>query len=113
MQGDRTAIARLAQRVAGFHITDRRLLAAQRTIESALAEGSLDEATVASYARAVATYFSGFEREARAQLGDVDRRLSRVQQVAFNLAAERTVVAKRIEATGAVLDELRTLGAPS
>ena len=54
-------------------------------------------------------YFSGFEREARAHLRDVDKRLEGLNQVNFNLTAERGVAVKRIEATQGVL--ARTAGA--
>jgi hypothetical protein len=54
-------------------------------------------------------YFSGFEREARAHLRDVDRRLEELNQVIFNLTAERAVAVKRIEATQGVLSRLHAL----
>jgi hypothetical protein len=41
---------------------------------------------------------------------DVDRRLEHVNQVHFNLAAERAVAVKRIEATQGVLHALTGLG---
>ena len=60
---------------------------------------------------AVRRYFEGFDREARAHLRDVDRRLERSNQVVFNLTAERGVAVKRIEATQSVLSALAGLEA--
>ena len=64
-----------------------------------------------SISRPCAATLPAFEREARGHLRDVDRRLEQANQVHFNLAAERGVAVKRIEATQAVLAELDTLGA--
>lgn len=94
----------LVRRVGEFHITDRAMRAAQDEIEARMAAGPCDAATRSRYERAVRTYFSGFEKEARAHLKDVDRRLEHANQVVFNLAAERAVAAKRIEATRGVLE---------
>ncbi len=58
---------------------------------------------------AVHRYFEGFDGEAREHLRDVDRRLERVNQVHFNLTAERGVAVKRIEATSSILEALRDL----
>ncbi len=80
--------------------------AAQKTIEAELAAGGAGEFARGRYVEAVRRYFLGFEREARAQLRDVDKRLVHANQVHFNLAAERGVVVKRIEATQGVLKEI-------
>jgi len=104
-------VAALIARVANFHITDRAMRKAQEAAEAALAAGSLDARRRDEYVAAVRHYFVGFEREARAHLRDVDRRLEALNQVQFNLTAERGVAVKRIEATQAVLSELGTIGA--
>ncbi|HEV3152832.1 MAG TPA: hypothetical protein VGZ02_03400 [Candidatus Baltobacteraceae bacterium] len=97
----------LVERVGQFYITDRAMKAAQKRIESALAGGEADERERAAYLDAVKRYFTGFEREARAHLRDVDKRLEQVNQVHFNLTAERGVAVRRIEATQAVLSEMQ------
>ena len=96
----------LAARVAQFYVTDRAMNAAQKKIDAALRDGSPDESERRAYLEAVRRYFAGFEREARAQLRDVDKRLEKVNQVHFNLTAERGVVVRRIEATQSVLKEI-------
>ena len=79
---------------------------AQKKIEAVLAGGEPDQSERDAYVSAVRTYFSGFEREARAHLRDVDKRLEHVNQVHFNLTAERGVAVRRIAATQEVLQEL-------
>ncbi len=105
------ALLELVTRVGAFHITQRAMKRAQHAIEAAIGDGAVDEATRATYLEAVHRYFEGFDAEARTHLRDVDRRLERVNQVHFNLAAERGVAVKRIEATGSILDALRRLEA--
>lgn len=100
----------LVARVGEFYITDKAMKSAQKTIESELASGDPDERARAGYLTAVRRYFTGFEKEARAHLRDVDKRLEHVNQVAFNLTAERGVAVRRIEATQAVLQELERVG---
>jgi hypothetical protein len=101
----------LVARIGAFHITDRATKKAQRAMEAAIQNGSADDAVRAAYVAAVRRYFEGFDREARANLRDVDRRLEHVNQVHFNLAAERAVAVKRIEGTQSVLDALAQLEA--
>ncbi len=103
------ALAEFVARVGAFHITHRAMRRAQRAMEAAIARGTVDDAMRAAYLREVRRYFEGFDGEARAHLRDVDRRLERANQVHFNLAAERGVAVKRIEATQAVLDALAPL----
>jgi hypothetical protein len=104
MPGD-DSLAALAGRVAAFHITDRAMKRAQADIERALQGGTADARARDGYLAAVRRYFTAFENEARANLRDVDRRLVHVNQVHFNLTAERGVAVKRIEATEAILRE--------
>lgn len=99
----------LAERVAGFHITDRAMRSAQRAFDAALAAGDPAPAARAAYLVAVKTYFTGFERDAQAQLAGVDRQLDALYQRQYNLAAERGVAQKRIEAVEGVLASLAEL----
>lgn len=101
----------LASRVGAFYITSRAMKRAQLGIESAIASGTVDDATRAAYLREVRRYFEAFDREAREQLRDVDRRLERINQIHFNLTAERGVAVKRIEGTQGVLDALTSVDA--
>lgn len=103
-------LAALVAQVGNFHITDRAMRKAQDAAEAALVSGLLDERQRAAYLTAVRHYFAAFEREGRGHLRDIDRRLEHANQVVFNLAAERGVAVKRIEATQAVLAELEAIG---
>jgi hypothetical protein len=104
-------LAALVAQVGNFHITDRAMRKVQDAAAQALANGPLEPRLRGEYLAAVRRYFAAFEREARGHLRDVDRRLEHVNQVHFNLAAERGVAVKRIEATQAVLAELDSIGA--
>lgn len=97
----------LVERVSRFYITEKNMKNAQRRIEIAIAAGDTDDRERESYLQAVRRYFTGFEREARSHLRDVDKRLEHVNQVHFNLTAERGVAVRRIEATQEVLLELQ------
>jgi len=79
---------------------------AQSKMEAALARGDVDERTKNVYLQQVKRYFSGFESEARAHLRTVDKRLEHVNQVHFNLSAERAVAVRRIDATQGVLQDI-------
>jgi hypothetical protein len=103
---DRARLAALAATVGAFHLTDRAIRAAQGRIEARLAAGDVDEAAVRAYLDAVRRYFDPYEREAREQLRHVDRELARLYQLQYNLAAERGVVAKRVDAVRGVLASL-------
>lgn len=103
------ALAELAAQIGAFHITDRAMKHAQRRIEAAMRNGSLDDRARSEYLTAARRYFQSFDREARAHLRDVDQRLEHVNQVHFNLSAERSVAVKRIEATSTVLQRLASL----
>lgn len=106
---DRAALAALAGAVGVFHLTDRAMSAAQDRIEQALAGNAVDDASAAAYVAAVRRYFEPYEREAHGQLRHVDRELERLYLQQFNLAAERSVVAKRIEAVRGVLGRVAEL----
>jgi hypothetical protein len=103
------ALREVVARIGAFHITDGTMKRAQRAIESAIAKGEVDDGVRDAYRSAARRYFEGFDREARAHLRDVDRRLERTNQVAFNLNAERAVAVKRIEGTQGVLQALADL----
>lgn len=108
---DRAALAALAAAVGAFHLTDRAMRGAQERVERALAGGGeVDRATVAGYLAAVRRYFEPYEREAQGQLRHVDRTLERLYLEQFNLAAERGVVTKRIDAVRGVLGAVAEIG---
>ena len=101
---DHAALTSLVEEVGRFYVTDRTMQRAQKTMVQLLRNATPPPANaVAAYVRAVARYFTAFEREARGHLADVDRRLGRVSQLQFNLTAERGVAARRVEATQDVL----------
>jgi hypothetical protein len=100
----------LAARVAAFHITDRRMLHAQRTFAAALGAGEPSPEARRAYLSAVRTYFAGFARDAQAQLAGVDRELGALYQRQYNLAAEHDVAVKRLEAVQGVLVSVAELG---
>ncbi|MBV8198641.1 MAG: hypothetical protein JO263_10925 [Candidatus Eremiobacteraeota bacterium] len=104
------SLEQLATRIGAFHITARAMKRAQDAIEAAMRDGSIDDELRESYLRAARRYFEGFAGEARTHLRDVDRRLEKLNQVHFNLTAERGVAVKRIEATQSVLDAISALG---
>ena len=103
------SLREFAARVAEFHITDRAMLRAQRALETALQSGDPAPDVRAAYLAAVRTYFSGFERDAQAQLAGVDRELDLLYQRQYNLAAERGVARKRLDAVQGVLASLAEL----
>ena len=86
---------------------------AQQDAQDALRAGTIDARTRDEYLRAVEKYFGDFEKEARTHLRDVDRRLEHINQVHFNLNAERGVAVKRIEATQSIVADARALGVPA
>ncbi len=88
------------------------MLRAQRSVEAALRAGDPPAAARDAYVSAVRTYFTGFARDAAAQLAGVDRELEALYQRQYNLTAERGVAQKRIEAVAGVLASLGEL-APS
>lgn len=103
-------LSALIAEVGAFYVTDRGLKKAQAAAESALAAGTLDARAETAYLAAVRSYFTGFEREAQAQLKHVDRELQKLYQLQYNLNAERGVAARRVEATQGVLTSVRELG---
>ncbi len=109
--GEDAFLAALVEEIGRFYVTDRKMRRAQTTMAQALARSRPPSPkAVAAYLKAVSRYFTGFEREARAHLADLDRRLGRVSQLQFNLTAERGVAARRVEATQGVLARIREIG---
>jgi len=70
-------------------------------------EPTADE--VERYRSAVERYFAAFAREAEQRLRDLDRRIAHMNQVQFNLQAERGVALRRVEVTQGVLSGAREL----
>jgi hypothetical protein len=110
MEPDGGKLREFVERVGGFHLRGS-MERAQRRMRERLASGQLvPPAEVAAYLRETRHYFAGFEREARAHMKDVERRLGHVSQVQFNLTAERSVALRRVEITQGVLHALAELG---
>ncbi len=109
MSVNREAFRKLVDAVSEFYITDRQMKKAQDRIAGLIAADRLDNEAAAAYLDAVRTYFAAFEREARAHLRTVDKRLEHINQVHFNLTAERSVAVRRIEETRGVLDRLASV----
>jgi hypothetical protein len=107
---DPAALAALVAEVGRFHVRDRAMRRAQDAMSAALASGTPpSDKLVDGYVAAVRTYFGGFEREARAHLADLDRRLAKASQLQFNLTAERGVTQRRVEVTQGVLGRIEEL----
>lgn len=108
--GERAALEALHAEIGRFYVRDRALSRAQTEMRKALdTRDHVDPAAVRAYVRAVRRYFESFEREARGHLKNVESRLARIDQVQFNLTAERGVAAQRVEATQGVLTRLREI----
>jgi hypothetical protein len=104
------SVRALVAEVAGYYVSDRSLRRAQKRMADMLqAGGELPPAAVSAYLAAVRRYFTGFEREARAHLSDLEKRLARVSQLQYNLTAERGVTARRVESTQGVLARIAEL----
>ena len=112
MPVERERLSALADEVGRFHITDRAMLRAQERFVAQLANGEPPQREVEAYLGAVRRYFTGFEREARAHLHDVEKRLAKVSQVQFNLTAERGVASRRVTVTQGVLSRIAEIGQP-
>jgi hypothetical protein len=110
MPVDRAALAALADEIGRFYVRERALRRAQETMLAALGRDEPpSERAVRAYLAAVLRYFTGFEREARSRLHDLDRRLAKVSQLHFNLTAERGVAAARVDRTQGVLARVAEL----
>jgi len=69
----------------------------------------ISERAARRYLDAVERYFTGFSAEAGTQLAKLERRLSQVSQLQYNLTAERGVAVKRVAATQGVLATIAEL----
>jgi len=78
-------------------------------MEDILAAREPTDAEIERYRAAVERYFSAFAREAEQRLHDLDRRIAHMNQVQFNLQAERGVALRRVEVTQGVLSGAREL----
>ena len=107
MSVDLHALEALVGEVSRFYIRDRKMRRAHDAMTARLEKkAAVSDRTASAYLTTVAAYFGGFEREARAHLADVDRRLARVSQLQYNLTAERGVTARRVEVTQGVLTRI-------
>lgn len=86
------------------------MIAAQRAMEAILTEREPSAEELRRYQVAVERYFSGFAREAQQRLDELDRRITHVNQVQFNLQAERGVALRRVELTQGVLSGVAEIG---
>ena len=116
MQGEPTLaldvgrLRALVAQVAEFRIRDRAMSSAQKTMEAILTEREPSAEELRRYRHAIERYFSGFVREARQRLDELDRRITQVNQVQFNLQAERGVALRRVELTQGVLSGVAEIG---
>ena len=78
-------------------------------MEETLAQRDPTEEELRRYREVVERYFRGFAREARRRLDELDKRIAHVNQVQFNLQAERAVALRRVEKTQGVLSEVAEL----
>ncbi|HXP91967.1 MAG TPA: hypothetical protein VN905_00725 [Candidatus Binatia bacterium] len=108
---DSQRLRALVATIGGFYIRDRSMSREQKKIERSLAGGAPSDGEARAYLAAARRYFSGFEREARAHLEQVDRELEKLYQVQYNLAAERGVAQRRVEATQGVLVSIEEIAA--
>src|ERR1700680_580434 len=94
----RERLERLVAQVDGFYVRDRRLRRAQAEMTALLASGAeIPPAGAAAYLSAVRRYFEGFEREARAHVREVEKRLARASQTQVHLTAGCGGAARRGE----------------
>ena len=100
----------LVAEVGEFRIRDRRMADEQKKMTEISAAREPAPEEVERYLRAIEHAFRGFESEARGRLGDLDKRIAQVNQVQFNLQAERGVALRRIERTQGVLSRVAELG---
>ena len=75
-----------------FHITDRALLRARDRARQAD-----DDLTAQQLRREIRRYFAAVERESLSLLSSIDRKLDDLYQRQYNVQAERTVAARRLD----------------
>lgn len=98
----------LYERADRFHFSDPSMRSLHQSVGKALESESASADLEERYRKALQRYFVGFDRQTRAQLRDLDRRLAELAQAQLNFTAERNVAVKRLENIGdliALLDE--------
>ncbi|MGC8485790.1 MAG: hypothetical protein ACP5O6_09185 [Candidatus Baltobacteraceae bacterium] len=93
----------LYERADRFHFSDPSMRALHERVGKAIESASAPAELEARYREALQRYFVGFDRQTRAQLRDLDRRLSELAQAQLNFTAERNVAVKRLENIGEML----------
>jgi len=97
-------LATLVRHVGAYRISDRSLRASLERVQSYTERGEAPpEPELAAFMRAARRYFETLEREARAHLKDIDRRLDDLFQQQYNLQAERGVAQRRLAGAGETL----------
>ncbi|TAM61936.1 hypothetical protein EPN52_01455 [bacterium] len=98
-------LAALVSRIGAYRISDRALRASVERMQATLQRGETPApAEVRAFLRDARRYFEALEREARAQLKDLDRRLDDLFQQQYNLQAERGVAQRRLAGAGETLE---------
>ena len=93
----------LVERADEFHFSDRKIRTEHERIARSLQAGSSTGAQAEHYRRTLETYFKNFEKETRAQVRQLDRRLAELAQLQLNFTAERNVAVRRLENIAALL----------
>jgi hypothetical protein len=101
MTSAQSSVVALTALIDAFHITDRSLLRARERLRVAASPES-----DAEFRRHALRYFRMLEREARAHLTDLDRKLDELYQRQYNLQAERGVAQRRLQGARSVLSAL-------
>lgn len=100
-------LAVLVRQVGAYRISDRALRAGLEALQGRLERNEMpSERELAVFLREARRYFEGLEREARAHLKDLDRRLDDLFQQQYNLQAERGVAQRRLAGAGHTLELL-------
>ncbi|HVA36390.1 MAG TPA: hypothetical protein VNJ51_02125 [Candidatus Dormibacteraeota bacterium] len=101
-------LAALARAVGSYRIGDRALRASLDRIRAHVERGETpSERDLETFVRDARRYFAGLEREARAQIKDLDRRLDDLFQQQYNLQAERGVAHRRLLGATETLERLQ------
>ena len=93
----------LYERADRFHFSDPSMRSLHQRIGKAIESENPPEALEEAYRKALRRYFTGFDVQTRAQLRDLDKRLSELAQAQLNFHAERNVAVKRLENIGEML----------
>ncbi|MDE2573259.1 MAG: hypothetical protein KGM44_12170 [bacterium] len=97
-------LAALLRQIGAYRIGDRALRAALERVQASLDRGeSPSQRDLDAFVREARRYFEALERESRAQIKDLDRRLDDLFQQQYNLQAERGVAHRRLLGAGETL----------